>query len=581
MSPLLSVLIAVMLNTVSLTAADAFSAWLSTPPAQRAEQRDEQMRAARRSGDRWLAAYLEVLGIADAAKRAPAAEQVAVQSPAERKPWLILVQAQALFEAKQSARAQALLEPVWSEAQGRLRYECDRVLSEILRDLGRTGEAADLAREAQDLATRVLYADKGIDTAGLNQSATVEDPAAALYRQADDAREKADWPTALNALRTIATKHQASPWAAPARVLHGWVLLGQGKATDADTAWAAFIAENPAGPWRGAAQVARIDTALEVACDAAVAAARTSELAGQVAARADASNDAGTPGDGWAPIARELELRRILLDIVANRLAEAQRRAQALLGTGRDQAAQPPDAQGVYQPATGVGKLLERLASGHPLTPPEALVTGREAVNLRLILADWWILIDEPIRARRIFNQVLSARSPATPDQRCYARMTYADLDFAAWKAEDFRAGYEQALKDRPQNPWAARQHLVLAVDDYGRLHQEALALARLTRIQRDYPASPQSRSAGWYRGVIAFWGGHWQDAAAAFNDLDQRYPDHPWRGVIATNYRPRVIQAIAAKLPADAPPPPPPNQPVAPPQPAPAADIPPQEAAP
>jgi hypothetical protein len=251
---------------------------------------------------------------------------------------------------------------------------------------------------------------------------------------------------------------------------------------------------------------------------------------------------------------------------------QAQQRAQTLLGTDRDQAAQPPDEQGVYQPATGVGKLLERLAKGTPLTPPEALVSGREGVNLRLILADWWILIDEPVRARRILNLVLSARSQATPDQRCYARMTYADLDFAAWKSDDFRAGYEQALKDRPQNPWAARQHLVLAVDDYGRLQQEALALARLTRIQRDYPSSPQARSAGWYRGVICWWGGHWREASAAWDDLDRRYPDHPWRDVLATDYRPRLAQAIAAQWPADAEPPPRPpttdHVPDAPPQP-------------
>ena len=102
------------------------------------------------------------------------------------------------------------------------------------------------------------------------------------------------------------------------------------------------------------------------------------------------------------------------------------------------------------------------------------------------------------------------------PDQKCYARMNLADLDYAAQRNEDFRAGYELALKDRPTNPWAPRQHLVLAVDDYGRLQQQRSALERFDRIQRDFPASPQARSAGWYRGVIFWWGGHWREAAAA-----------------------------------------------------------------
>ena len=216
----------------------------------------------------------------------------------------------------------------------------------------------------------------------------------------------------------------------------------------------------------------------------------------------------------------------------------------------------------MYQPATGIGRLLDRLAKGQPLTDPRALITGRDAINLRLVLADWWILIDEPLRARRILGQVLAERSPATPDQKCYARMHLADLDFTAQHLEGFRAGYELALKDRPTNPWAARQHLVLAVDDYGRLQQQRSALERFDRIQRDFPASPQARSAGWYRGVIFWWGGHWREAAAAWDDLDRRYPDHPWRSVLATDYRPRLAQAIAAKLPADAPPPPRPARP-------------------
>jgi outer membrane protein assembly factor BamD (BamD/ComL family) len=542
-------------------AEDRFAAWLATPPAQREAERDDRMRAARRAGEVWLAAYLELLGIADPAKRATAADRLVTQTPADRRPWVILAQAQAELAAHQAERALALLEPEWQMAQGRVRYECDRVMADILTALERPAEAADLAKEAQDLASRVLYADPGINAGGLDQLANPEDPAAALYRQADEARERSDWPVALERVAQISAKHAASPWHAPAQVLRGWVLVGQGKPKDADAHWAAFIATSPVGPWRGVAQVARIDCALEIACDQAQAAAGVAALGKQILARADAQDDTGRPGDGWAGMVRERELRLILLDLVANRQAEATARAQALLGTGPDQSAGQPDDQGVYQPATGIGKLLDRLAKGQPLTDPRALVTGRDAVNLRLVLADWWILLDEPLRARRILAHVLAERSPATPDQRVYARMHLADLDYAAWKHEDFRAGYERALKDRPQNPWAARQHLVLAVDQYSRQDHEQQALARLTLIQRQFPGSAEAQTAGWYRGVIAWWGHRWSEAAAAWDDLDKRHPNHPWRDFLAQDYRPRLADIAARKLTADDPPPPRPGR--------------------
>ena len=480
------------------------------------------------------------------------------QSSPMRKPWVAILQAESLLALQQAEQAQVLLEPVWATSTGRTRYECDRMMALILMAQGRHAEAADVIREAQDLIKNELYADTGVDAASLPivQATPPEDPAVTLYRTAEAARARADWPVATASVGTIATKYATSPWYGPSRVLAGWILIGQGRIPQADQVWAAFVAQDPTGPWRGVAQIARIDCALEQMCDATAAAARTSELTKMIKLGGDAPAVTGDPGDGWNSLPRELALRQILLEIVAGHQEFARQRAQSLLGVGPDQLTKPI-SEGVTQPATGVGKLLERLVTSVPLVPAEALVVQQDQTNLRLLLAEWWTLIDEPFRARRILGQVFAPRSPATMDQHCYARMRLADLDYGVWRHEEFRNGYKKAFADRPKNPWAARQKLVLAVDAYARCDQEKEALEQLLLIQRNWPTSSEARAAGWYRGVIAWWAGRWQEAASAWDDLDRRYPGHPWQAVLAADYRPRLAVAIAEKIPIGAQPPP------------------------
>jgi len=349
-----------------------------------------------------MVAYFDLLKM-PVDRRVSAAESLIKQSPKDRIGWLKLIQAESLVESGMSEDAIALLDPVRTGSSFRLRYECDRVIASALSAAGRGGEAMDFVIESQDIAERHLYADPGVDpraASPMKAPATPVDPAAELYRKAVLSRQSRDFDAAESALTEVARRHAGSPWAPPARVLAGWVRMERGKLQEGDAIWSDFVAEDPTGPWRAAAQLARFDAALEYFADGARARKVLDDVAVLVSNRTTAPLDSGSrvpaPGDGWDGIDRELALRRILLTLVAGDHKAAQALAVQLMSrNGKDK----PTARisdHVTVPSTGVGKLVERLATGIPLTPPDALAVNRDTANVRIILADWWICVDEP-----------------------------------------------------------------------------------------------------------------------------------------------------------------------------------------
>lgn len=567
----LPVLLVIALVVTSLTRAQAseFDNWQSVPPQQRAEQdkRDNCAARARRNGDAWMVAYFDLLKM-PVDRRVAAAESLMKQSPKDRLGWLTLIQAESLIEIGRPEDAIALLDAVRTGSTVRLRYECDRVIASALSAAGRGGEAMDFVIESQDLAQRHLYADPGVDqraASPIRAPATPVDPAAELYRKAVLSRQARDLDAAESAIAEVAQRHAGSPWAPPTRVLAGWVRMERGKRQEGDDIWSNFIAEDPTGPWRAMAQLARFDAALEYFADGARARRVLDDLAVLASKRTTVPVDAGArvppPGDGWDGIDRELALRRILLALVAGDQTLAQGLAEPWISrNGKDRPTSSISGH-VTAPSTGVGKLVERLATGIPLTPADALAVHRDTANVRIILADWWICVDEPHRARRVLTEVLNDRKNSTTTQRVYATMRLADIDYASWDVDQFCAGYRACLEQSADNPWAPHQHLALAVDLYARRNDEPGALQRLALIQARFPQSPEARSAGYYRGMIPWWAGRWNEAAAAWDDLDRRYPDNAWHELLETAYRPKLALAIRDKLPPGEPPEPAPNR--------------------
>ena len=203
-----------------------------------------------------------------------------------------------------------------------------------------------------------------------------------------------------------------------------------------------------------------------------------------------------------------------------------------------------------YTPASGVGQLLEALARGQAITPQAAVIRGKDQANLHLLLADVFILLEIPDRADAHLSVVLAGLLSATPNQRVYATMRQGDMAYAAGHFDLYRTTYADCLTEAPRNPWAARQSLHLAVDAFSRKKKEPEALKRLQNLQERFPDSHEAQTAGWYRGVIAYWRGRWAEADTAWADLDRRYPGHEWTGLIRDHYRPRARAAIAVNLP-------------------------------
>lgn len=512
---------------------DGLRAWLSQPPAAR--------QAGTATPDRWLAAYLAVLAEPAGAQRLRLAEQaLGRQPPGLYEPYLRLERAAALSASGRHADAIAAAQAVRDGAadQARLRYEACRVLATALAAGGRRDEAAACRREAEDLARRVLYADPGVAGGAAARDRLADADPAAWYREAESQRAAGAWTAAARWYRQVQERCPDHRLAAASAVGLGWCQVGDGSIDDAERTWRGLLDQAADGPFRGQALLGLIDVALEERADLVRATSWVERIERILAA--------GTPADGsWEDMPRQASLRRILV-LLARGEGDAARQhaARLLAGPGDDDATAQPASGATFVPARGVGRLLERLAGGNRLTPPEALSPQRPAASLRLLLADAWIALGVAPRARRHLGKVLEADAQASVNQRIYAIMRGADLDRTGWKLDAFRAGYQRTLELAPRHPWRCAVRLALAVDAYGRMGDEAGAIAALERLCQDAPASPEAQTAAWYLGLIPLWAGRWAEAEAAFAALDRRFPAHPWREIVDGAYRPMLREA-------------------------------------
>ena len=88
-----------------------------------------------------------------------------------------------------------------------------------------------------------------------------------LYNEAEKLREQGKFIEAGQGFAQIRAAYPKNPWGHASGFRIGQCFVGLNRPAQAADWWQKFIKESPAGPWRGQAQVAMVDLALESQLD--------------------------------------------------------------------------------------------------------------------------------------------------------------------------------------------------------------------------------------------------------------------------------------------------------------------------
>ena len=563
----LTVLVVVSLCGVE-AGGDVWRAWLEKPVEKRLAQLDEQSRDAQKAGHQWLAAWCfslsqpigeQRLSFLDRLAKLPAPGNAAAYLRLERAHcWIAMKQINEAIDVANEERQRKSNDP-------RLRFDACLILAEALDAGNRVDESNAVRREADDLANRVLYADPGVNPAQVHRPQVKKLPTekktepAELYALAEKMRKAGQYKEAVELYKSVVTAIPDDRLVPASMVGLGWCRIALGDEAGGLLCWTGLIDEksspkrksqresepaplgasglNSRGPFRGQALLALVDHAVTMKTDP-VNAQRWLDRLDEILAQ-------GKPIDpSWDVVLREARLNRIILHLAFDREAKAVEVAKELSADPSGADASRIGEENQYTPARGAMRLAERLTAGESLTPAPALTGGAPANNLRILMADAWASMEQHDHARLIWNLVLDDKSRPTPNQRAYVRMRMADVDREEGHFDYFRMGFTQLLADQPNNPWASRQHLCIALDDIGRRNDPTSGLQGFRKIVDRYPASEQARTASWYTGIVHLFHGRWAQADQAWTELDQRWPNHPWHDVINHAYRPMLREA-------------------------------------
>jgi hypothetical protein len=485
--------------------ARALDCWLALNPTERIDKRAAFITQARQSGARVIAAALEAAGSADP-RAIGVVDALAPTDPAVAS-WCGIQQARLLMRhARADEAVAALVNLRETSPTVRLKYEVVLALIDAMRAAKRTTEADELVRELDAMARHELYAESGLDRPV--DLPEVEDPARSLFEAAARAHAASQFGPATAGYRQVTVKYPASVWSARARLGLGWVEVQQRRLERGEDLWSALASDQSDAAWRGQALLALVDVAIIERLDPQLAMTRLVPLMQRLAAHPPGADDT------WDSIRMPALQYQVILALAAG---QAERASQLALGLvqadpmhGSIRSQEPGET--TFRPASGLGRLLERIASGSPLTPAAALSQRHPNANMLLLLGDAWMAAERRDRATPLFERLRQDDFPAAAVQRGYARMRLADLAWESGNIQGFRLGYAACLDEQPRNPWAAWQHVCLAVDAYSRRQVEAEALARLARVVREFPESGSAQNALWYQGLIALWAGRWAE---------------------------------------------------------------------
>lgn len=390
-----------------------------------------------------------------------------------------------------------------------------------------------------------------------NRSETDAQRAKKLFDQAESQRGEKKLVEAGRLYLQICREFTGSDSADAAGYRIGQCLAELGNWQQALDAWQSFVEASPAGPWRGQAQVAVIDLALEHLGDPAMAVRHAAQAANTL--------DNGLNGQAeptWRQVAFDVRLRNGALAIAEGRYEEAAvcfARAKQAVEDGNSSlpAVLSSDVR------AGLQRLIDAARKRRPVLPEELGAIDRRAA-LAVAVGSVYNLARQYERAKAAFDVPLAGRGRGfsrtlrsfaalgraraliglgeSPQAFRSYKLSLEEYDRASWHDETLRemalwieeqadpsgtavqAGTGAAMGKQPAG---TSRRLPAAQEASSR----ADALPYWTRLIGRHPVSPHVPEALYHAGVLNAETGQWAQALMWWDRLVGEFPDSPWTG--------------------------------------------------
>ncbi len=363
-----------------------------------------------------------------------------------------------------------------------------------------------------------------------------EPKAERLYRQAEAFRNRNDH---IEAGRTFLEAYRCYPatefgHAAGYRV--GKCLAALGHHRQAADHWRAFVEVQPAGPWRGQAQVNMTDLALEHLGDPLAAASHAHKAAatieGELPPEAELS---------WRQAAFDIHLRHGAMALGQGRYAAA----AAAFAKAREAAADLPRdeaAKAAPEALAGLDRLGDAAKRRLDPLPPELRTADRPAA-LALTVGNAFQWAAQHERAKGVFDTLLtgSMRTASRP-ARSLAALGRARACRGLGERAESLAAYRQSLEEHARASWHDQtlREMALLLESAPTGAAEAVAAWR--RLVNHYPQSDYVPEALFRAGALGTDAGQWPAAIRDWERLARDFPHSPWTGT-------GLIRLIDARL--------------------------------
>lgn len=392
-----------------------------------------------------------------------------------------------------------------------------------------------------------------------------------LYNQAEKLRAEKKFIEAGQLFAQVRAAYPQNQWGHASGFRIGQCYVGLNRPAQAIDWWQKFIKESPAGPWRGQAHVALVDTVLQFQLDLAKATEHAMAAGNVLAKGLDKEAE-----PSWKEAAYDIYLRQGIVSLVDGRFDAA--------AQGFQQAKESAPKETSKEAQAGLDRLIETAQSRARLIPDE-LTVGDDRATTALALGNIYNVLRQYDAAKGFFALPLTGpmRSHSAA-HRSFAGLGLARAVIGSGKTISSsssksspqsspqlqaKAIYEASLKEYPKGSWhdetlrelallieraaveqfapppaektadkkGAEKPAVPMTDAARQQQKKALIAARApalpywTDLPARYPNSRHVPQALYHAGVLYSESEKPDESFAAFDQLVKKHPDSPWTG--------------------------------------------------